>query len=189
MIRRTGGNRTLVRPAENQSLILGLYGVFATYSCHRRLSHCIAPEKQVLRQVGQVSRFLTGSRLFIPNPIATESITCKPLVGWGFHNSYPSGSTFRYARYTTERIASECAVHSGGIRGDRANAPHRWPVLRPADLPHVTGGKGTYQELSTQRVSVPKVHRILIRQVIVGQFVKLDESGGPIPHRHDTHGT
>jgi hypothetical protein len=79
--------------------------------------------------------------------------------------------------------------HSGGNRGDRANAPHRWPVLRPADLPHVTGGKGTYQELSTQRVSVPKVHRILIRQVIVGQFVKLDESGGPIPHRHDTHGT
>lgn len=46
MIRRTGGNRTLVRPPESQSLILGLHGVFTTYSYHRRLSHCIAPEKQ-----------------------------------------------------------------------------------------------------------------------------------------------
>jgi hypothetical protein len=28
----------------------------------------------------------------------------------GFRNSYPSGSTFRYPSFTTERIASECAV-------------------------------------------------------------------------------
>jgi hypothetical protein len=28
----------------------------------------------------------------------------------GFRNSYPSGSTFRHPSFTTERIASECAV-------------------------------------------------------------------------------
>lgn len=28
----------------------------------------------------------------------------------GFHNSYPSGSTFRCASYITERMASECAL-------------------------------------------------------------------------------
>jgi len=52
----------------------------------------IGPGKQALRQVGQVSRFLTGSRLFIPNPIATQSITCIRAAGrFGISVTLPSG--------------------------------------------------------------------------------------------------
>ena len=94
----------------------------------------------------------------------------------------------RLGRCVEVNVPAE-ATRSRGIRGDRAHAPHRWPVLRPADLPHVSRVKGTYQVLSTQRVSVAKVRRILIRQVIVGLFIGLDETGGSNPHRHDTRGT
>ena len=76
----------------------------------------------------------------------------------------------------------------------RAESAAIGPMLRTADKFYVqliyrrslvAGGL----KLSTQRVSVPKAPRILARQVIVGQFVKRVGSGGPVPHRHDTHGT
>ena len=43
-------------------------------------------------------------------------------MGWGFRNSYPGGSTIRYASFTTERIASECAVTRAELRNDPADS-------------------------------------------------------------------
>ena len=52
----------------------------------------IVPGKQALRRVGQVSRFLAGSRLFIPNALRVFSasegllykLSCRPLVATVF---------------------------------------------------------------------------------------------------------
>jgi hypothetical protein len=49
MIGSTASNLTSVRFAEEHLLCPGLHGVFATHSYHRRLSRCIAPEKQASR--------------------------------------------------------------------------------------------------------------------------------------------
>lgn len=47
----------------------------------------------------------------------------------GIFSSYPSGSTFRYASYTTERIASESAVIP-----EQSPKCQEWPHLRVADF-------------------------------------------------------
>jgi hypothetical protein len=48
---------------------------------------------------------LMGRRLFIPNPIATQSIAWKSLMGYGLRSSQPGGGTFPFASYATKRIA------------------------------------------------------------------------------------
>jgi hypothetical protein len=66
-----------------------------------------------------------GRRLFIPNPIATQSITGMSLMEYGICSSYSSGSSFWHGSYTTKRIVSEYAVHDVKvvIEGDAAEFP------------------------------------------------------------------
>ena len=74
---------------------------------------------------GQTSGLSMGRRLFIPNPIATQSITGMSLMEYGVCSSYSSGSSFWHGSYRTKRIASEYAVHDVKVvsEGDAAELP------------------------------------------------------------------